>query len=160
MKCLRRKNKVTADVLLTDKTESGFKEDFLTKISLEVFSFTEAAFEEAEISVLITDDAEIRSLNSQYRQKDYATDVLSFPMSEYPLDDGGMLGDIVISIDTAKKQAEENEIPLVREFAFLYIHGLLHLLGFDHELSEEDEKEMFDMQEDILRKLIKDGLVQ
>ncbi|HAL86918.1 MAG TPA: rRNA maturation RNase YbeY, partial [Deferribacteraceae bacterium] len=82
------------------------------------------------------------------------------PMSEYPLDDGGMLGDIVISIDTAKKQAEENEIPLVREFAFLYIHGLLHLLGFDHELSEEDEKEMFDMQEDILRKLIKDGLVQ
>ncbi|MCD8568155.1 MAG: rRNA maturation RNase YbeY [Geovibrio sp.] len=116
-------------------------------------------FEDAEISVLITDDAEIRSLNAAYRQKDYATDVLSFPMVEYPLDDGGMLGDIVISIDTAKKQAQENEIELAREFAFLYIHGLLHLLGFDHETSEEDEKEMFDMQEEILRKLIGDGLV-
>ncbi|QAR34487.1 rRNA maturation RNase YbeY [Geovibrio thiophilus] len=137
----------------------GFTEEFLTKISMEVFAFAEAAFEEAEISVLITDDAEIRTLNSQYRQKDYATDVLSFPMAEYPLNDGGMLGDIVISLDTAKKQAEENEIPLVREFSFLYIHGLLHLLGFDHETSEEDEKEMFDMQEEILRKLIKNGLV-
>lgn len=159
MKCLRRKNKVMADVLLTDKTDSGFEVEFLKKISLEVFAFAEAVFEDAEISVLITDDAEIRSLNTAYRQKDYATDVLSFPMAEYPLDDGGMLGDIVISIDTAKKQAQENEIELAREFAFLYIHGLLHLLGFDHETSEEDEKEMFDMQEEILRKLIGDGLV-
>jgi probable rRNA maturation factor len=159
MKYLRRKNKVMTDVLLTDKTDSGFDVEFLKKISLEVFAFAEAAFEDAEISVLITDDAEIRSLNAAYRQKDYATDVLSFPMAEYPLDDGGMLGDIVISIDTAKRQAQENEIELAREFAFLYIHGLLHLLGFDHETSEEDEKEMFDMQEEILRKLIGDGLV-
>lgn len=142
------------DVLLTDKTGSEFTTEFLTAVSKKVFAMTEAAFDEAEISVLITGDEEIKTLNTQYRQKDYATDVLSFPMCECPLDDGGMLGDIVISIDTAKKQAEENEIPLNREFAFLYIHGLLHLLGYDHETSQEDEEEMFDLQEAILREVI------
>ena len=145
---------MTIEVLLTDKTGSEFTSEFLEAVSKKVFDMTEAAFQEAEISVLITDDTEIQALNSQYRQKDYATDVLSFPMSEYPLDDGGMLGDIAISIDTAKKQAKENEIPLNREFAFLYIHGLLHLLGYDHETSQEDEEEMFDLQEAILREVI------
>jgi probable rRNA maturation factor len=151
---------VTVDVLLTDKTNSEFTSEFLNAVSKKVFEMTEASFEEAEISVLITNDEEIQALNSQYRQKDYATDVLSFPMCEYPLDDGGMLGDIVISIDTAKKQAEENEIALNREFAFLYIHGLLHLLGYDHETSQEDEEEMFDLQEAILREVISAKLAE
>jgi probable rRNA maturation factor len=136
---------VTVDVLLTDKTNSEFTSEFLNAVSKKVFEMTEASFEEAEISVLITN---------------YATDVLSFPMCEYPLDDGGMLGDIVISIDTAKKQAEENEIALNREFAFLYIHGLLHLLGYDHETSQEDEEEMFDLQEAILREVISAKLAE
>lgn len=141
-------------VLVTDETKSGFELDFFQQIAETACKKAGADFEEAEISVLITTDKEVHELNKQYRNIDKSTDVLSFVMTEYGLEDGGMLGDIVISIDTAKKQAEEREISLARETAFLYIHGILHLLGFDHETSEEDEKEMFDMQEEILKDVI------
>ena len=75
------------------------------------------------------------------------------------MEDEVMLGDIVISLDTAKNQAQERDIGLEREIAFLFIHGLLHLLGYDHETSAEDEKEMFTLQEEILKKLIDYGAV-
>ena len=109
---------------------------------------------EYEISLLITDDETIRQYNKEYRNKDRATDVLSFPM-----EDEVMLGDIAISYDTAKRQAEEAEINIDRETAFLFIHGLLHLLGYDHETSKEDEEEMFALQEKILKKLVDYGTV-
>ena len=70
-----------------------------------------------------------------------------------------MLGDFAISYDTAKRQAEEAEINIDRETAFLFIHGLLHLLGYDHETSKEDEEEMFALQEKILKKLVDYGTV-
>jgi probable rRNA maturation factor len=66
----------------------------------------------------------------------------------------------MIPLRTAEAQADENEITLEREVAFLFIHGLLHLLGYDHETSEEDEEEMFDLQENILYTLIENGIVQ
>lgn len=159
MKALKRESEVLVDILITDKFKTEFTNDFLSVVSKAVFEAAEASFNEAEISVLITDDKEICLLNKEYRQKDYSTDVLSFPMAEYPLEDGGMLGDIVISLETAKKQAAENTIDIKREFAFLYIHGLLHLLGFDHETSPEDEEEMFDLQEAILLKLVEQQFV-
>lgn len=100
------------------------------------------------VSVLITDNDEIRKLNSQFRGKDAPTDVLSFPMfnEDGSLDDTE-LGDIVISLERAKSQAEEFNHSLRREVAFLTAHSMLHLLGYDH---ENGETEMFEKQEEIL----------
>lgn len=136
-------------ILYTDEVESNFSLEFFSDIAEEVFKFLGIEDNDYEISLLMTDDEVIREYNNQYRGKDRPTDVLSFPMEEE-----NILGDIAISYDTAKRQAEENEINADREIAFLFIHGLLHLLGYDHETSEEDEKEMFDLQEKILKKLI------
>lgn len=146
-------------ILISDDKESGIDSKLFTDCAEAVFSMLETDFDECEISLVLTDDARIKELNGEYREKDYATDVLSFPMSDDPLAEGGMLGDIVISMDTAKAQADEAAIRLEREMAFLFIHGLLHLLGFDHETSAEDEEEMFDLQEEILRNLLENGKV-
>lgn len=119
---------------------------------------------DAEVSVTFVDDLEIQELNKNYRGKDQATDVLSFPMYEAEetqiiVDDEEedlMLGDIIISVPSAREQALEYGHSFERELGFLMVHGFLHLLGYDHE-SEEMEKEMFTKQEDILNKY---GLVR
>ena len=107
---------------------------------------------EVEISVLLVDNETIRSLNRDYRNKDAATDVLSFPMEEAmdgepePAVIGGpterLLGDLVISVEMAVAQAAEYGHSVERELAFLSVHGLLHLLGYDHELGVEAEAAM------------------
>lgn len=142
-----------------DETDGTDLSVLLQDCAGAVFSELEAGFGDCEISVLITDDGRIRELNNTYRGKDTATDVLSFPMSEDPFEEGGVLGDIVISMNTAKKQAAEAEIAVEREIAFLFIHGLLHLMGYDHETDEEAEEEMFGLQEKILAGLVKAGKV-
>ncbi len=81
-----------------------------------------------ELSVLFTDDKEIRELNKNFRNKDKATDVLSFP-----LDDLNHLGDLVVSVETLKKQAKEFQVTKLEELNRLIVHGILHLHGFDHE---------------------------
>lgn len=141
-------------LLYTDEENSHLTYEFFMKIAEAVFDYLNNKENQYEISLLITNDETIHLLNKEYRQKDKPTDVLSFPM-----EDDIMLGDIVISLDTAKNQAQEREIGLEREIAFLFIHGLLHLLGYDHETSVEDEKEMFALQEEILKKLIDYGAV-
>ncbi len=103
---------------------------------------------DCEISVTFTDNEIIRELNKEYRDIDRETDVLSFPMDE---DD--MLGDIVISLEKAKEQAEEYGHSIEREISFLCVHSCLHLLGYDHETSEEDEKTMFAKQEEVLKEI-------
>ena len=80
-----------------------------------------------ELSLVLTDDASIRKLNAQWRDRDVATDVLSFPLEEGPL-----LGDVVISMDTAQSRVSEPDWLLEDEVLFLLIHGVLHLLGHDH----------------------------
>lgn len=143
-------------LLYTDETESPFDISFFETLSRAVSAKTGHIIgENCEISLLMTDDETIKELNKNFRGKDKATDVLSFPMEE-----NNMLGDIVISADTAKRQAADADIPLERETAFLYIHGLLHLLGYDHEKSTEDEAHMFALQEDILKSLIEGGLIK
>ncbi len=100
----------------------------------------------------VTDEA-IQELNKQYRKLDRSTDVLSFPMDE-PDDEAEMekeLGDIIISIPTAKRQCLEYNHSLEREVGFLFIHGFLHLLGYDHQ-ETNTEQEMFERQEKILLK--------
>ena len=129
-------------------------------------AITEALLEEkfeypAEISVSFVNNAKIHELNREYREKDRPTDVLSFPMWEKEeLDDGTALdghavtlGDIIISAEKAKAQAQEYGHSIEREIAFLSVHSTLHLLGYDHEVSEEDEKYMNQKQEEALIKI-------
>ncbi len=114
-----------------------------------------------EISVTFTDNEGIRELNASHRSIDRPTDVLSFPLFEKEelseATDGDALGDIVISLERAREQANEYGHSYEREVAFLTVHSMLHLLGYDHEISEEDEKEMFFKQEEILKTI---GLVR
>lgn len=120
---------------------------------------------DAQISVTVCDNEEIREINKEQRDIDKATDVLSFPMLEfdengevmdwdYDMDgDYVVLGDIVISKERAMEQAEEYGHSFKREIAFLTVHSMLHLLGYDHVTSEEDERIMFKKQEEILELL-------
>jgi probable rRNA maturation factor len=123
--------------------------------ALKYEKFTPAA----EISVTFTDNAGIKELNSEYRNIDRATDVLSFPLfereeiSELDGEETVCLGDIVISLERACEQAKEYGHSFEREVAFLCVHSVLHLLGYDHELGEAEEKEMFSKQEEILTKM-------
>lgn len=109
----------------------------------------------AEVSLVLADDEYIRNLNKQYRGKDCATDVLSFALNEGDepdIVDGPaevLLGDIVISLETATRQAAEFGHTLERELAFLTVHGMLHLLGYDHETPEE-QQEMRAEEEHVL----------
>ncbi|MDR2400552.1 MAG: rRNA maturation RNase YbeY [Deferribacteraceae bacterium] len=103
----------------------------------------------AELSLVLSDDEFIHKLNLEFRGIDKPTDVLSFPQ-----DDERLLGDIVISLETAGRKASDAGIPLDEEVAFLFIHGILHLKGFDH-ISEEDEQEMFSLQERYLEKWLR-----
>lgn len=111
----------------------------------------------SEVSLVLTDDREIQYLNRVYRDTDTPTDVLSFSMSE-GLDnpiindeiDEYLLGDIIISIETAQKNAESSGYPLMHELNILIIHGLLHLLGFDHD-TDENFKKMKMEQNNILK---------
>ena len=114
-----------------------------------------------EVSVTFTDNEKIRALNQKFRGVDRATDVLSFPLFDYtgeqeepPVDEFvGMLGDVVISLEQAKKQAEEYGHGFEREAAFLTVHSMLHLLGYDHETGEEDEADMRRRQSEILERM-------
>lgn len=97
----------------------------------------------AELSVLLADDATVHELNRSYRHKDRPTDVLSFAQREGEGGDpsGDVLGDVVISLDTAERQARERRRPLDAEVTFLLAHGVLHLLGWDHR-DDAEEREM------------------
>jgi probable rRNA maturation factor len=98
---------------------------------------------DGELSILLVDDAIIHTLNGSYRGKDKPTDVLSFAMSEGEFGDvnPAMLGDVVISVPTARRQAKRAKREAFDEVTFLLAHGLLHLIGFDHE-TDEQEREM------------------
>ena len=113
-----------------------------------------------EVSVTFTDDEGIRELNQRFRGIDRPTDVLSFPLFDFeggeepPVDElVGMLGDIVISLETARAQAEEYGHSFEREVAFLTVHSMLHLLGYDHETGEADEMDMRRRQRAVMERL-------
>jgi len=110
---------------------------------------------QCELSLLLTDDAEIRRLNKTYRNLDHATDVLSFPQDEDAVNESGdtLLGDVVISVETAARQAEEHHLSFNEELILLAIHGILHLLGYDHERSPQDARIMKDKTQVIFETL-------
>ncbi len=107
------------------------------------------------MSVLLTDDEEIRRLNRDYRGKDKPTDVLSFSQAEGEFGDvvPDMLGDVVISIETARRQASESAISLESELDSLLVHGILHLAGYDHELGAKEAMAMRALEKKIMSKL-------
>lgn len=108
-----------------------------------------------EVSLTLTDDEGIHELNREYRGVDRPTDVLSFPQFEADeeIEYGATLGDIVISLPRMAEQAASFGHSQKREFCFLFVHGLLHLLGYDHEISEDEEKLQFGRQQQILDSL-------
>ena len=116
---------------------------------------------DAEVSVTVCDNEYIRKLNKEYREKDKATDVLSFPLYDFNEEDDEIfemeesiaLGDIVISLERAKEQAKEIGNSFIEEVAFLTIHSTLHLLGYDHERSKEDDEAQCTAQRDIVEML-------
>ncbi len=157
MKAAIRNNqkKIKVDKEMRDLVRLAIRE------SLDCMEFGQ----EVEVSVMFTDNEEIRALNKLHRGIDRATDVLSFPLLEY--DENGeiyeecldfnpsgelILGDIVISLERAAEQAEEYGHSLAREVGFLTVHSMLHLFGYDH-MTPEDEEEMFGYQREILERM-------
>jgi len=115
----------------------------------------ELQMDNTELSITLTDNETIQQLNKKWREKDRPTDVLSFPINEKP---PGyryrILGDVVISLPYAKRQAEEIGIPYRDEFVRLLTHGILHLLGYDHEGCPAEAERMFRLQDRIYEKII------
>ena len=113
----------------------------------------------AEVSVTFCDNEYIKKLNNEYRNKDKHTDVLSFPIydnGDFDIGEcisGAVLGDIVISLERAAEQAAELGHSFLREVAFLTVHSTLHLLGYDHERSKEDDELQCRLQKEIVEKL-------
>ncbi|MDD3705953.1 MAG: rRNA maturation RNase YbeY [Clostridiaceae bacterium] len=139
-------------------------EAFVVQVVEKVLTYEECE-DEFEVSISFVGNEEMRSLNKEYRNIDKETDVLSFPLVEFIeeelnaedenaeyIEEEIALGDIVISMEKALEQSEEYGHSFNRELAFLLIHGMLHLLGYDHD-EEASEGEMFDKQEEILKRL-------
>lgn len=131
--------------------ENNYEQDFTAII--EQALKTLGIEDDVEVSCVLVDDERIHEINREYRHIDRSTDVISFAMEDndqfYVEGMPRTLGDIFISVDHATKQAEEYGHSLRREMCFLFTHGILHLLGYDH-MTDEQEKEMFGLQDQIL----------
>jgi probable rRNA maturation factor len=145
------------NVLFDNSTDFELDENLIKKVVKEALRY-EGVSENSEVSFTLVDNEEIHELNKKHRGIDRATDVLSFPLIDFenetlPTDGSTIyLGDIIISIERAKEQAEEYGHSLERELAFLTAHSMLHLLGYDH-MEKDEEAVMFKKQDDILNNL-------
>ena len=143
-----------------EKFKITYAQKILVRRAVEATLDYEGYRNNAEISLTFTDNAKIQKINNEFRGIDKATDVLSFPLTDYESADlpfadelDGSLGDIVISLERAKEQADEFGHSFEREIAFLTVHSMLHLLGYDHVNSEEEELDMRKRQSDILKNM-------
>jgi probable rRNA maturation factor len=135
-----------------------YKLKMLLRRAIEATLAYEHYNNDVQVSVTLTDDAGIHELNARFRGVDAPTDVLSFPLFDFegdtdepPIDEmENMLGDIVLNLDRAHAQADEFGHSFEREAAFLTVHSMLHLLGYDHETSEQDDEDMRARQRDIM----------
>lgn len=139
------------DILITSHQKLPGLKNLTIKRNLQKV-LKDLACNDGEVSILFTDDTYISQLNKRYRGKEGPTNVLAFPMSEpgSSEDNSGMLGDIVISLDRAMEESEGLGESLEETVYRLLIHGLLHLLGFDHERSSEEELRMSEEQTRLL----------
>ncbi len=141
----------TSSVNVNYDLKKTVRDAILATLSYEKFKY------DVSVSVSFVDNAYIRELNREYRGVDKHTDVLSFPMYEpSELDSaecelgGALLGDVVISVERAREQAAELGNSFLREVAFLAVHSTLHLLGYDHERSKEDDELQCEKQRRII----------
>lgn len=146
-------------VLIDNRTDWQLTPEYeklINDVTLKCLEYEEFPAD-CEISVSFVTGAEIKEINSQFRHIEKETDVLSFPMLTFEEDEEAdvnendeiILGDIIISVERAKEQANEYGHSLEREIAFLTAHSMFHLLGYDH-MEEDEEKEMFAKQKEVL----------
>ena len=149
-------------VFQNQATDKKFGEDFFKKILETASSELKLVNKNISVSLNLVGEGKIKELNKKHRNKDKVTDVLSFPMTEKvlknlkpkiynlkPVD----LGDIFICLSFAKKEAKSENIYIERKLAQLTVHGFLHLAGYDHEVSKQEAEKMFDLENEILKKL-------
>ncbi len=141
----------SSEVLVTDRTASKKvrKARAILKNAMRAMGLGKK-----ELSLLITDDSEIRVLNKKFRARDAPTDVLSFPM-----DDGVLMGDIAVSMERARAQARDAGVSEDEELARLLVHGLLHLLGYEHVHGGRQAAKMRKQEEFLLQCLRDKGLI-
>lgn len=134
-----------------NETQIKLDEEIIILNKLLEFTLEKEKLTNVEFNVIFVDEKTIQDINKNYRNIDAVTDVISFALEDSKIIelDHRLLGDIYICIERAKEQAIEYNHSFLRELSFLTIHGLLHLLGYDH-MEEKEEKEMFDKQEEIL----------
>jgi probable rRNA maturation factor len=130
----------------------------LKKVAQKVLEIVEQ--DQAELCLVLVGNAAIRKLNAKFRKKDYPTDVLSFPAGDELPTGVQLLGDVVISVEKAKKQAKERRRTLNEEMVTLLIHGIVHLLGYDHERSPKDARIMGRLEKKIYKALCDRGILK
>jgi probable rRNA maturation factor len=130
----------------------------IKKIALTILEL--AAEKNAELSVALIGNVEMRKLNAKYRKKDYPTDVLSFPVEGIMPEETRLLGDVIISVDKAIEQARARGRSSEQELITLLIHGVVHLLGYDHERSARDARAMGRLEKRIYRQLCERRLIK
>lgn len=148
------RHRLCVDLVLREpRWESVVDEKHLVKAVQAAYASCTPLQVEAEVSLLLCDDSQIRELNSNWRGKDSATNVLSFPLDQPFHGEGAKhLGDIVLAFETVEREAGEKKIPVGQHTAHLVVHGLLHLLGHDHE-NARDAEEMERLEVEILATL-------
>jgi rRNA maturation RNase YbeY len=144
--------------IVRKKAGGTFSNRELKRIALKVLEL--AGQSRAELSVALVNNREMRKLNAKYRQKDYPTDVLSFPTANGLPIDVKLLGDVVISVEKAEEQAKQRGRTLNQETATLLIHGVLHLLGYDHERSAAAARIMGRLEKKIYRTLCEERILR
>ena len=147
------KVRITYENRVTEKNEYENIIESVCKEGARIYGLDE----DAELSVVLCDNTYIHELNKTYRNIDRPTDVLSFALNEgeeegYDGPDTKLLGDIVISLDKTREQADEYGHSFERELAYLTVHGMLHILGYDH-MTDEDKTEMRKEEEFVLHRL-------
>ena len=140
--------------MIVNDTEVKISEKFLKESvkkissSLEKKKIVDKALCEKELTLVFLDKLAAKKLNWQYRQKDYATDILSFESG-----DPGSVGELVFCPEVLETQAKEHKQTFDQELGLMLVHGMLHLLGFDHEEGGEDEKKMMSLQDEVFKEL-------
>jgi probable rRNA maturation factor len=115
---------------------------------------------DSELSLALVGNAEMQELNARYRRKDYPTDVLSFPIDESLPSPSRLLGDVIISVEKAREQAQQRGRTQDEEMVTLLIHGIVHLLGYDHERSAKEARVMKRLENKIYRQLCEQRLLK
>jgi len=133
----------------------GFSSRKLKPLARRILQLT--GHENSELTIGLIGNAEMRRLNAKFRNKDYPTDVLSFPAEQNLPGAMHLLGDVIISLDKARQQAKERSRSLQEEVVTLLIHGVVHLLGYDHERSEKDARIMGRFEKKVYRALCDPG---